>query len=142
MCKLFQPINNSVKKTVLPYTELLPKLKKLSGYSDRRDDWYFCADISDVMNWCYQCRGGLPAYESNTQTEQGFDCDKFAACFMAYCFSKKLTNAIWEARGDTPQGAHAWNFVGCPDGIYEIEPQTGDVWVLGSNPEYVAKSVR
>jgi len=130
-----------VEKTVLTYAEAWRDIAKLAN-TGREDDWYHCADIENVMEWCYACRSECPPYESNSNLAQGFDCDDFAKCFAAYCRRKNLTNAVWEAWGESPNGYHAWNIIRCPDGTYEVEPQTGETWVLGSKPSYKARVLK
>ena len=162
MCKLFDWVNPMppVEKIVLPYAEVWKDFGGLSN-TGREDDWYHCAPIENVMEWCYACRSECPPYTSNSSSEMGFNCDDFAICFAAYVRRKKLTNALWqvwglcsmvtmEALGLEPKGeiiqhpilgaatGHAWNIARCPDGPYEMEPQTGYAWVFGSNPSYQA----
>lgn len=139
MCSLFK-VKPTVPKTVISASEIFSKFKIHND--GREDDWYFCAPIEDVMDWCYACRSECPPYSYNTQTEQGFDCDDFAKCFAAYCRRKNLSNAVWEAWGNHNGTGHAWNVCQCPNGLYEIEPQTGEVWVFGSNPAYKATLIK
>jgi hypothetical protein len=143
MCKLFNwnSNNGSVEKTVMSAAEVFAAFGGLPN-TGPEDNWYFCADISDIMDWCYACRSECPPYTSNSQTKQGFDCDDFAACFAAYCRRKGYSNAVWIAWGLCDGGGHAWNVVQCPDGKYEIEPQTGEVWVFKSNPSYTVQKIK
>lgn len=138
MCKLFTP---PTVTTVMSSTTVFAGFSGLSN-TGAEDEWYHCAEIKQVMQWCYACRSECPSYESNSESEQGFNCDDFAKCFAAYCRRKKYSNAVWEAWGDCDGVSHAWSVVQCPDGKYEIEPQTGVVWPFKSNPNYKARVIK
>lgn len=143
MCNLFKfNTGGNVPKTVLTDEEVFTGTFAKLDYSGPEDGFYFCASIENVHQWCQDCRSECPPYSSNTETEQGFDCDDFADCFAAYCRRKGLTNAIWRIWGDTPTNGHARNVCQCPDGKYEIEPQTGEVWVFGSDPNFKARCIK
>lgn len=109
------------------------------------DEWFhFPFHIADWLEVYYDYADVCPPYTSNTEEEAGFDCDDFADGFPAWAklFSidllDKRANAVWEIWGDTPQGPHGWNAMMAGDGMYEIEPQTGEAFIFGSNPSYVA----
>jgi len=51
------------------------------------------------------------------------DCDDAALLFKAAA-SEKHENGVGLIFGSTPRGFHAWNAAMCPDGIFEVEPQT------------------
>lgn len=103
------------------------------------DEWFFYpVDIEDWMEIVYDCLDSCPPYTSNTREEAGFDCDDFADVFPAWAKMFWNCNAVWEVWGDTPQGGHAWNAVMTEEGMYEVEPQNGECWVFGTNPEYKA----
>lgn len=104
------------------------------------EDEYFFYPL-DISNWliiAYDCLDNCPPYTSNSAEEVGFDCDDFADALPAWSKMFYGVNAIWEVWGDTPQGGHAWNAMMTDDGMYELEPQTGEVWVFGTKPEYKA----
>ena len=107
------------------------------------DEWFhFPNDIADWLEIAYQARTQCPPYTSNSKETAGFDCDDVADFFPAWAKAKHGFNAVWEVWGDVPDGAHAWNIVMAGDGMYEVEPQTGDAWVLGTNSSYKAKLVK
>ncbi len=51
------------------------------------------------------------------------DCDDAALLFKAAA-SERHENGVGFIYGKTPRGFHAWNIAICPDGIFEVEPQT------------------
>jgi len=109
------------------------------------DTWFhYPLEAADWLEVYYDYATICPPYTPNTEEEAGFDCDDFADGFASWAkvYSERVlgkrVNAAWEIWGETPQGAHAWNAVKAGDGMYEIEPQTGEVWVFGSNPGYKA----
>ena len=51
------------------------------------------------------------------------DCDDAAFLFKAAA-SERHENGVGFIYGKTPRGFHAWNVAICPDGIFEVEPQT------------------
>ena len=51
------------------------------------------------------------------------DCDDAALLFKAAA-SEKHENGVGLIFGNTPRGFHAWNIALCPDGLFEVEPQT------------------
>ena len=103
------------------------------------DEWFhFPVDIANWLEWVYEALAQCPPYTSNSKAEAGFDCDDFADWFPAWCKAKHNANAVWEVWGDTKQGGHAWNAVMTDEGMYEIEPQNGEVWPFGTNPSYHA----
>ncbi|MBM4447516.1 MAG: hypothetical protein FJ023_09300 [Chloroflexi bacterium] len=128
-------------RTVMYQADVMRDFSRLGirnfGYED---DWYhFPADPEVWAEWCYKARSACPPYKSNTETHMGFDCDDFAKCFAAYCRQKGLSNAIWEVWGKTPAGRHAWNVFQCAENKYEIEPQTGEIWPLGTKSGWKAE---
>jgi len=54
------------------------------------------------------------------------DCDDAALLFKAAA-SERKENGVGLVFGKTPRGLHAWNVTMCPDGIFEVEPQTSKV---------------
>lgn len=101
------------------------------------DPWYHYPEKAWIWaEWCYLCRSECPEYTPNTETEQGYDCDDFADDFTAFCKRHKLSNAVWQVWGDSPGGGHAWIVFQCSGEKYELEPQTGVIWLFGSDPGY------
>ena len=103
-----------------------------------RDNWYWGTDIDTWRDWAFESLQGCPEYQTETATQRGFDCDDFAEEFVAYCKRTHKANGIWAVVGWTPQGYHAWVVVEENGEKYEFEPQTGEVWVYGTNPDYQA----
>jgi len=60
------------------------------------------------------------------------DCDDAALLFKAAA-SERQENGVGLIFGKTPRGIHAWNVTICPDGIFEVEPQTA---VIGKRKGY------
>ena len=54
------------------------------------------------------------------------DCDDAALLFKAAA-SERQENGVGLIFGKTPRGMHAWNVTMCPDGIFEVEPQTAAI---------------
>jgi hypothetical protein len=54
------------------------------------------------------------------------DCDDAALLFKAAA-SERHENGVGLIFGSTPRGTHAWNMTMCPDGIFEVEPQTAAI---------------
>lgn len=54
------------------------------------------------------------------------DCDDAALLFKAAA-SERHENGVGLIFGKTPRGLHAWNVAMCPDGIFEVEPQTAAI---------------
>jgi hypothetical protein len=54
------------------------------------------------------------------------DCDDAALLFKAAA-SERHENGVGLVFGGTPRGFHAWNIAICPDGIFEVEPQTASI---------------
>lgn len=54
------------------------------------------------------------------------DCDDAALLFKAAA-SEKKENGVGFIYGSTPRGFHAWNLAMCPDGLFEVEPQTAKI---------------
>ena len=54
------------------------------------------------------------------------DCDDAALLFKADA-SERQENGVGIIFGNTPRGSHAWNIAICPDGIFEVEPQTATI---------------
>jgi len=107
------------------------------------DEWFhFPNDIADWLEICYQARTQCPPYSSNSFEEAGFECEDFASFFPAWAKAKHGFNACWEVWGGALGGGHAWNVVMAGDEIYEIEPQTGETWLLGTNKGYKAIIVK
>ena len=107
-------------------------------YLGCRDKWYSGIDIETWQEWAFEALQGCPEYQTESETQRGFDCDDFAEEYPAYCKRTYMGNAVWAVWGQTSQGYHAWNVVWAADGWYELEPQTGEVWVFGTNPNYQA----
>jgi len=60
------------------------------------------------------------------------DCDDAALLFKAAA-SERQENGVGLIFGKTPRGVHTWNVTICPDGIFEVEPQTA---VIGKRKGY------
>jgi hypothetical protein len=106
---------------------------------DLEDYWFHApASILTWQYWATEARAQCPSYTENSETQAGFDCDDFADFLPAWCKAKHRVNAVWEVWGICTGYGHAWNIVMCEDGMYEIEPQTGEAWKLGENPDYKA----
>lgn len=103
-----------------------------------RDNFYWGTDIDTWRDWAFEALQGCPEYQTESATQRGFNCDDYADEFPAYCKRTYQANAIWAVWGRTPGGYHAWNLVAAADDWYEFEPQTGEVWVFGTNPDYQA----
>lgn len=119
---------------------MLPAYKALTDFEGvdspgARDPAYWFPDEEVWVDLWYDAHNECPDYESITEDHPGFDCDKFARNFCASCNKKKI-NGCWEVWGDTPFGYHAWNVIQTPNGKLELEPQSGDAWVFGSNPDW------
>ncbi len=141
MCKLLELFSGKssvpVDKIVMSANKVADDFSTIGVSTDMEDSWYHFPQEPEIWaEWCYEARSECPPYSSNTETEQGFDCDDFAKCFAAHCREKGYSNAIWEVWGKMPQGRHAWDVFQCADCKYEIEPQTGEVWVFGSKPDW------
>jgi hypothetical protein len=54
------------------------------------------------------------------------DCDDAALLFKAAA-SERHENGVGLIFGGTPRGFHAWNVAMCPEGIFEVEPQTAAI---------------
>jgi hypothetical protein len=54
------------------------------------------------------------------------DCDDAALLFKAAA-SERHENGVGLIFGNTPRGFHAWNVAMCPDGLFEVEPQTATI---------------
>lgn len=55
------------------------------------------------------------------------DCDDFAWIMKAIANAQHI-NAIGFIVGKVPGGLHAWNVVLCHEGVYQLEPQTGEMF--------------
>lgn len=54
------------------------------------------------------------------------NCDDAALLFKAAA-SEKHENEVGLIFGSIPRGFHAWNLALCPDGLFEVEPQTASI---------------
>jgi len=129
------------KTNVIYATEAMRIFKDLNipvEPDEWRDAWYHFPSLEDWVEAAYEFHMECPPYESNTREVAGWDCDDFADDFPLMCKKHKRWNSVWAVWGNTPQGRHAWNLFVTPDGAYEMEYQTGEVWIAGDNPDYQA----
>jgi len=56
-----------------------------------------------------------------------FDCDDFAWVFKAF-FNKQQINSVGFVIGLYSWGLHCWNCAVCVEGVFQIEPQTGELF--------------
>lgn len=100
-----------------------------------RDSWYWAADANTCIEWIREAHATAPKYKPITKNQRGWDCDKAAHRLVSF-FYERCHTRIWEVWGNTPQGPHAWNVFDNECGRFEVEPQTADVWEIGTNPQY------
>jgi len=86
-------------------------------YYVSHEDWgVIFADV--LMN--------MPAYIS-----QKFDCEDFAILVKARVNERWKLNTVAVIIGDTPAGRHGFNMFLSDEGLFLLEPQTGDVFEIG-----------
>jgi len=106
-----------------------------------RDDYYWFVDESTWVDWILEAHASAPNYQPITATQRGFDCDKFARHLCDHVAVKYLANGCFEVWGEASFGGHAWNVILTPSGLFEVEPQNGDIWIAGTNPGYKIKTI-
>lgn len=122
-------------------------LFEAAGISSRgwRDDYFWYPDVDTWIEWIKEAHASAPAYQPITSQQRGFDCDKFARHLSDYVAVKYLCNSAWEVWGEAsfsnPPGNHAWNIILTEGGLFEIEPQTADIWEVGTNRRYHTRSI-
>ena len=106
-----------------------------------RDDFYWFVDEDTWISWIIEAFQSAPSYQSITREQRGYDCDKFARHLCDHVATKYLCNGCFEVWGYTTFGYHAWNIILTPSGAFEVEPQNGEIWAIGTNPDYRIKTV-
>lgn len=110
-----------------------------------RDDYVWFPSYNDWIEIIKGAHASAPAYRSITATQPGFDCDKFARHLADYAAINYLINSCWEVWGhetfSTPPGYHGWNIILTEDAVFEVEPQTADIWLAGTNQQYETKTI-
>ena len=100
---------------------------------DAWDDEYFYTDLNFWKYIFGIVRQNLPAYEKNR-----FDCDKYAVTVAARVYERFKLNSIGVVIGESPYGYHSWSCFFTPDGLYYLEPQTGEIWPANKPGQYKA----
>lgn len=64
-------------------------------------------------------------------TTQKFDCEDFALLVKARVSERYQLNTVAVIIGDSPGGRHGFNMFLSEQGLFLLEPQTGDVFEIG-----------
>lgn len=148
MCILFAPKQITKFNLSVKYARDVLNMLAAVGIDPRivplRDDYFWYPSYNDWVEIIKGAHATAPAYQSITDKQPGFDCDKFAGHLRDYA-ALKLINGCWEVWGhetfSTPPGYHGWNIILTEDAVFEVEPQTADIWLAGTNQQYETKTI-
>lgn len=65
-------------------------------------------------------------------TAEEWDCEDIALLVKSRISERYRLNGCALAIGNTPFGYHAWNMLMTEAGLYHLEPQTGELWKVGT----------
>ena len=127
----------SFKEYQIPANELSNKLHPLGlekQYLWDGNYWYVSHEdwgkvFTDVLL-------NLPKYITDK-----FDCEDFALLVSARVLERYKLNTCGIAIGDSPWGYHGFNIFLSEEGLFYLEPQTGDVYPITEDSGYLAHIV-
>ena len=115
---------------------LLAKLKLLPGllHIHLWDRQYYYVSHSDWGRIFEDVLQNMPKY-----TKTKFDCDNFTMLVSARVNEKYKVNTCGIATGQGPSGPHAFNIFFSEEGLFFLEPQTGEVFAVEEDSGYKAE---
>jgi len=113
-----------MKPLVMTAEEAFSILHKLHVKTIMIDDelLYYLTE-EDWLPILKEASANLPQYQPDR-----FDCDNFSIAVIAHISEKYRLNSCGMARGESPQGYHAWNVILTEHGPKFFEPQTGKLF--------------
>ena len=94
----------------------------------KAEDW---AKVFDYIYFSFK----MPDY-----IRARMDCEDFAVLMKGLVSALFGLNWFGLVMGNTPAGYHAWNLFKAENGIWQLEPQTGEFFLLGEKsylPQYI-----